>query len=839
MFIKYKAATTAGTLLLLVFGRDAFFENNLFDNGWGVRTYDVVDCNERTQSARTEDGTCNDADQPLMGAANVPFGRNVKKEAIYRESEEKTLYEPNPIDVSRSLMRREKFQPLDHLNLMVTSWIQFQNHDWFDHNNAERDYANFLEVPIPPKYQGQFKQEGFVGELRGMFDFDRFMVVPRTEPLGQLVDRNGEAYDIFTNRVSHWWDGSQIYGSNLEISSRIRSFKNGLMRVTDRNLIPYSKTTEDEKSPTAFKENVEETGFFENWWVGLSMFHNLFIRNHNAIAQDPEFVRQVKEQLKESQALFAYDADARQIVRVSRDQVFASDGSVIDPVKYNAVLDQMLYDKARLVNTAIIAKIHTIEWTPAVLQTKALDRGMRANWYGLLEGQKKKTDEGTEEWERILKVAKFLGLDDTKLVEEQMLFGLVGRKKDLSGSPFVITEEFTAVYRLHSLLPEDIQFFKGTKKEKTTVPVTETREEKSRGLLEQYGLGNLFYSFGQNHPGALTLGNFPRFLQDLEVPIMGKLDMGAIDVLRDRERGVPRYNEFRRQLQLPEIISFADLFAYASIENLEAGYKDCMGVSYNSEQPGFRRQSAVLMRTTQRSHYNYAHCKLWQMQDRVERYKKLWTEAQESGQSVAENKDLTDLKNQIHRDYQERWNALNTEQQAEVKKFRKLYNPAKGTENEAKLLSFQKGYQRDLDLGDNVDALDLLVGTLAESFRGAAEPENHMGGFGFGETAFQIFLGMASRRLKADHFYAKEGYTDANYTPRGKDMIEMASLKGVMVCNLKEQRKAIKAALKCTRTAFDAWNLPGEKPGKDKCWDNEYEEHEQHLMANYEKICSR
>jgi Animal haem peroxidase len=37
------------------------------------------------------------------------------------------------------------------------------------------------------------------------------------------------------------------------------------------------------------------------------------------------------------------------------------------------------------------------------------------------------------------------------------------------------------------------------------------------------------------------------------------LDMGTVDIVRARGRGVPRYNEFRRQLGLTEIRSFADL----------------------------------------------------------------------------------------------------------------------------------------------------------------------------------------------------------------------------------------------------------------------------------------
>ena len=65
--------------------------------------------------------------------------------------------------------------------------------------------------------------------------------------------------------------------------------------------------------------------------------------------------------------------------------------------------------------------------------------------------------------------------------------------------------------------------------------------------------------FGIQHPGAVCLHNYPRWLQDLTLPDGVRLDLGAVDIIRDRERGVPRYNEFRRQLHLDPATSFADL----------------------------------------------------------------------------------------------------------------------------------------------------------------------------------------------------------------------------------------------------------------------------------------
>ena len=46
--------------------------------------------------------------------------------------------------------------------------------------------------------------------------------------------------------------------------------------------------------------------------------------------------------------------------------------------------DDLLFAKARLVMAALLAKIHTLEWTLAVLQTKLLKTAMFTNWRGLL-----------------------------------------------------------------------------------------------------------------------------------------------------------------------------------------------------------------------------------------------------------------------------------------------------------------------------------------------------------------------------------------------------------------------------------------------------------------------
>ncbi|NED59896.1 peroxidase, partial [Streptomyces sp. SID10244] len=64
---------------------------------------------------------------------------------------------------------------------------------------------------------------------------------------------------------------------------------------------------------------------------------------------------------------------------------------------------------------------------------------------------------------------------------------------------------------------------------------------------------------GRAKAGELTLHNYPAALQELARPDGRPIDLATVDILRDRERGVPRYNEFRRLFRLPRVPSFAAL----------------------------------------------------------------------------------------------------------------------------------------------------------------------------------------------------------------------------------------------------------------------------------------
>ncbi len=430
-----------------------------------------------TYRARSADGSYNDLRDPMAGAAGTRFGFNTDPASTPGETGPR-LMTPNPRVVSRVLFtRKDGFKPVPFLNLTAASWIQFMNHDWVSYG----DPSNAEPYRIPLSEDDPVRRT-----LR-----QTHMLVRPTQK--DPTRRDGERENVHLNEVTSWWDGSQIYGSDEKTIQSLRSHQGGKLAVD-------SKTG----NLPVLADGVEQTGFRRNWWVGLSMLHTLFVKEHNAIC----------DMLAEHHPTFD---------------------------------DQRLFDTARLINAAVMAKIHTVEWTPAVLPNKSLNAAMHTNWFGLLTNLFRKKDSRKT-------------VADVN-VTDPIAGGLVGNETDNHGVPYSLTREFLAVYRLHSLLPDTIGLHEidGADGPVKTVGLAQTRQAASHAMTEEFSMDDLFYSFGVQHSGQLVLNNYPETLQNLSVPGAGFFDLGAVDILRDRERGVPRYNQFRRLFGLTPIQYFEDL----------------------------------------------------------------------------------------------------------------------------------------------------------------------------------------------------------------------------------------------------------------------------------------
>ncbi|MBD9424354.1 peroxidase [Pseudomonas sp. PDM15] len=628
--VKFGTLGIYAGLITLALERDVLFKENLFDVDNLPAANATITCDARSQVARTEDGTCNILANPAEGSVYRRFGRNVNPNVTHGETESDTLLSPNPREVSNVLMARGEFKPAPSLNFIAASWIQFMVHDWVEHGpNAE---ANPIQVPLP------------AGDVLGSGNLS----VRRTQPDPTRTAAEAGKPATYRNHNTHWWDGSQLYGSDKATNDKVRSFVDGKLKINP-----------DGTLPTDFLSGKPVTGFNENWWVGLSMLHQLFTKEHNAIAT----------MLKQ---------------------------------KYPDKNDQWLYDHARLVNAALMAKIHTVEWTPAVIANPVTERAMYANWWGLL-GSGPNRDKYQEE-ARMLQadlassnsfVLRILGIDGSQAGSsaiDHALAGIVGSTNPNNyGVPYTLTEEFVAVYRMHPLMRDKVDVYDiGSNIISRSVQLQNTRDRDAENLLNGEHPDRLWYSFGITNPGSLTLNNYPNFLRNLSIPLVGNIDLATIDVLRDRERGVPRYNEFRREIGLNPITKFEDL-----------------------------------------------------------------------------------------------------------------------TTDPATLANLKRVY------GNDIEKIDTLVGMLAETVR----PD----GFAFGETAFQIFIMNASRRLMTDRFYTKD-YRPEIYTAEGLAWVENTTMVDV----IKRHNPQLDSSLVGVDNAFKPWglNIPADyetwpaKAKQDNLWVN-------------------
>ncbi|PNX85212.1 pathogen-inducible alpha-dioxygenase [Trifolium pratense] len=100
--------------------------------------------------------------------------------------------------------------------------------------------------------------------------------------------------------------------------------------------------------------------------------------------------------------------------------------------------------------------------------------------------------------------------------------------------------------------------------------------------------------------------------------------------------------------------------------------------------------------------------------------------------------------------------------------------------------------------GDDVEELDVLVGLMAEK---------KIKGFAISETAFTIFLLMASRRLEADRFFTSN-YNEETYTKKGLEWVNTTeSLKDVIDRHYPEMtHKWLNST-----SVFSVWDSPPNK----------------------------
>ena len=707
-------------------------------------------CRKELIRFRTLTGVCNDIRNPLMGSTHQLFARNVEFDTTFpdlglkdltknRHGDRLGLLKPDPQVISRKLFTRKQSHPdkchegyglsagdkeaeceyekAPFFNVLAAFWIQFMTHDWFAHLEEGHNRSEWMAVGCATQLVKNVEQP-LSGEdakklgCRPDDKIDAAIIAEGAAP--RSFTQGGKTYltrapKTTANHVTAWWDASQLYGYDERSGKRVKHdpkdpAKLLLMPVREGggagDKLGYLPVFESGDPINPEWSGQEATAFPDNWSIGLSFYHNVFAREHNA------FVDAFR-----AQAALTPDGDSGLRNPAKPDAV----------IRYRDVTANELFEVARLVVAAEIAKIHTTEWTTQLLYNEPMNRGMNANWHGVFEKQELVADMLKEVVRRLddsddARKANSLyaalaggpgivGLGN-HVYDGELLVGLIDPNRedrwDLKndnhinggvnhfGSPFNFPEEFITVYRLHPLLPDLIEYREWNKEPNVIqqkVPVIETFRGKATEAMRQNGLANWGLSMGRQRLGLLTLQNHPQFLQNLKMNRLQsptrQIDVAALDLIRDRERGVPRYNEFRRQYGLKQLTSF-DEFVDQRL----------------SKDSSVRSRQEQLVKTL-REVYGQHQC---------DELKKI-TDAQ-----------LNDDKSPI--------------------------NDCLGHPNGS--------------LIDNIEDVDTVVGWLAEFRR----PH----GFAISETQFVVFILNASRRLFSDRFFTSS-FRPEFYTTLGIDWV--------------------------------------------------------------------
>jgi hypothetical protein len=194
------------------------------------------------------------------------------------------------------------------------------------------------------------------------------------------------------DEFARWWDGSEVYGTpaveppngpEKPDTTALRVPGSADLQLDDHRCLPLDP------------DGLPRTDFRQAWWLGLSVLQTVMTREHNAVC-----------------------AALRK--------------------EYKGMPEDRIFQVARLVVSALIAKIHTVEWTPAILGNDAVEMGMNVLWSG-----------APDNWLTALGI---------RLLEPGQVRGTASSLPDHHGVPFSLTEEFVTVYRMHPAIPDEFAF---------------------------------------------------------------------------------------------------------------------------------------------------------------------------------------------------------------------------------------------------------------------------------------------------------------------------------------------------------------------------------------------
>ncbi len=237
------------------------------------------------QEYRTIDGTGNNLANPTWGAVEEDQLRMMPSEFADGIGEPAGDDRPNPRTISNVIFSQPDALP-DPMGLSDYAWVfgQLIDHDiTLVPNNA--DERMDISVPLGDPVFDPLGT-GFLS-----LKMSRSKYNPNT---GHLLNHPRE----YPNEITAFIDGSMVYGSDEYRASWLRSFRDGKLRTSTGDLLPYNTVSgelgsiQDLLAPPMDNENPYNSKLFVAGDVRanenplLTTLHTLFVREHNRLCDE-------------------------------------------------------------------------------------------------------------------------------------------------------------------------------------------------------------------------------------------------------------------------------------------------------------------------------------------------------------------------------------------------------------------------------------------------------------------------------------------------------------------------------------------------------------------------
>jgi len=456
---------------------------------------------------RTVDGSWNNLKHPEMGRAGTPLGRYLPASAttpqdVYRE--------PSVLRISERLLKQKRFLPAatsnGTINALAFAWVNFFVHDFYSRGNDNFSRAGPAHYDLP------------VGDGKYIY-------------MNRLPDYPEGKAGSHRSSVTHWFDASQVYGSDSAWAEQLRTRADdgapgARLRVCQDGLLPKYRPRKRSQPPLELfcgraarpedRVAVFLTGDAprSSLHIGLLLLHTLWVHEHNYIV----------------------------------DELAA---------RYPKMTNAELYGTARLIVAAEIAKIHTVEWTAQMTSDRVSAEIVRRIWSLHVGNPKAYADDRdyavSEEFVSsyilheivppVFSIVDTAGREVERLSFVNDLFGMGGQQKLEEHGPAQLFNSFG---------------------------------RNPMGLIYPFNVSDQLRRFRGLEP----------FIKTGQPNDAGYVDLGAIPVARDRDARIPRYNDLREALNQPRLKSIDEISSdpevvaalkelYKSVDDIEyvVGFK--------------------------------------------------------------------------------------------------------------------------------------------------------------------------------------------------------------------------------------------------------------------------